>query len=171
MKLVPAPGGRHPRRAARVRVSIGVWLLVAAAILCADGHWWGAVLLAPAALTSGSLIACCGASRSSSRLAESRALAAACRIATMHRQHPCRGAGAIRQFRRSTGDRNHPRRPAGSGRELRRLVTSPDLLRAMLDPIPRDRPPRLCQRCHLPAPPACAALVLVVAATTRPERS
>ena len=50
MTLVPAPGGRHPRRAARVRVSIGVWLIVAAAIVCADGHWCGVLLLAPAAL-------------------------------------------------------------------------------------------------------------------------
>jgi hypothetical protein len=35
---------------AGLRVSIGVWLLVVAAILCADGHWWGVVLIAPAAL-------------------------------------------------------------------------------------------------------------------------
>lgn len=33
-----------------MRVSIGVWLLVAATILCAEGRWWGVVLVAPAAL-------------------------------------------------------------------------------------------------------------------------
>ena len=42
-------GGRA-RRVVWVRVSVGVWLLIATGIACADGHWWAAVLLAPAAL-------------------------------------------------------------------------------------------------------------------------
>jgi len=50
MRLVPAIGYPHRRRVVRVRVTVGVWLLVAAAILCANSHWWGVVLLAPAAL-------------------------------------------------------------------------------------------------------------------------
>jgi hypothetical protein len=43
-------GRRHPRLIARVRIAVGIWLLVAAAILCAEGRWWGVVLVAPAAL-------------------------------------------------------------------------------------------------------------------------
>jgi hypothetical protein len=41
---------RHPRLVIRVRVAIGIWLVIAAGILCYDGSWWGLALLAPAAL-------------------------------------------------------------------------------------------------------------------------
>ncbi len=47
---MPAMGYRHPRRVARIRVTVGVWLVIVAAILCADGYWWGALVLVPAAL-------------------------------------------------------------------------------------------------------------------------
>jgi hypothetical protein len=33
-----------------VRIAVGVWLLILAAILGGSGHWWGVLLLAPAAL-------------------------------------------------------------------------------------------------------------------------
>jgi hypothetical protein len=41
---------RHPRLIIRVRVAIGIWLLVAGAILLGEGYWWGVVMVAPAAL-------------------------------------------------------------------------------------------------------------------------
>ncbi len=41
---------RHPRLIVRVRVAIGIWLLVAGAILLSEGNWWGVVMVAPAAL-------------------------------------------------------------------------------------------------------------------------
>lgn len=41
---------RHPQVAIRLRVAIGIWLLVLGAILVGDGYWWGALMLAPAAL-------------------------------------------------------------------------------------------------------------------------
>ena len=41
---------RHPRLIIRVRIAIGIWLLILGAILVGDGYWWGAVMLAPAAL-------------------------------------------------------------------------------------------------------------------------
>lgn len=41
---------RHPRLIVRVRVAIGIWLLVAGAILLSEGYWWGVVMVAPAAL-------------------------------------------------------------------------------------------------------------------------
>jgi hypothetical protein len=41
---------RHPRLIVRMRVAIGIWLLVLCAILLGDGYWWGALILAPAAL-------------------------------------------------------------------------------------------------------------------------
>ena len=50
MRLVPSYDRRHPRLIARVRIGVGVWLLVLAAILCGYGYWWGVLLLAPAAL-------------------------------------------------------------------------------------------------------------------------
>ena len=34
----------------RPRVAIGIWLLVAGAILLGEGYWWGVVMVAPAAL-------------------------------------------------------------------------------------------------------------------------
>jgi hypothetical protein len=33
-----------------VRIAVGIWLLILAAILCGSGYWWGVLLLAPAAL-------------------------------------------------------------------------------------------------------------------------
>ncbi len=33
-----------------VRVAIGIWLLVAGAILLNEGYWWGVLMVAPAAL-------------------------------------------------------------------------------------------------------------------------
>ncbi|MCW3018362.1 MAG: hypothetical protein JWN10_670 [Solirubrobacterales bacterium] len=41
---------RHPRLVVRVRVAIGIWLLVAGAILLGEGYWWGVLMVAPAAL-------------------------------------------------------------------------------------------------------------------------
>jgi hypothetical protein len=41
---------RHPRLIIRVRVAIGIWLLVAGAILLGSGYWWGVLMVAPAAL-------------------------------------------------------------------------------------------------------------------------
>jgi hypothetical protein len=41
---------RHPRLIARLRVTIGIWLLVAGAILLDRGYWWGALMVVPAAL-------------------------------------------------------------------------------------------------------------------------
>ena len=41
---------RHWRLIARMRVAIGIWLLVLGAILLSDGYWWGIVMVAPAAL-------------------------------------------------------------------------------------------------------------------------
>lgn len=41
---------RHWRLIVRVRVAIGIWLLVLGAILLSTGYWWGALMVAPAAL-------------------------------------------------------------------------------------------------------------------------
>jgi hypothetical protein len=41
---------RHPRLIVRVRVAIGSWLLVVGAILLGERYWWGALMVAPAAL-------------------------------------------------------------------------------------------------------------------------
>lgn len=41
---------RHPRLIIRVRVVIGIWLLVVAGILLGQGYWWGVLILLPAAL-------------------------------------------------------------------------------------------------------------------------
>jgi hypothetical protein len=42
---------RHdPRTVARVRVAVAIWLVVLAGIFCSLGYYWGAALLAPAAL-------------------------------------------------------------------------------------------------------------------------
>jgi uncharacterized protein (DUF58 family) len=50
MKLVTPYSYRHPRLVARVRVGVGLWLLILTAILYGSGNggWWG-VLLVPAA--------------------------------------------------------------------------------------------------------------------------
>jgi hypothetical protein len=50
MSLVPSYDRRHPRVVPRVRIGVGVWLLILTAILCGSGSWWGLVLIAPAAL-------------------------------------------------------------------------------------------------------------------------
>jgi hypothetical protein len=41
---------RHPRLIIRLRVAIGIWLLVVAGILLGEGYWWGVLILPPAAL-------------------------------------------------------------------------------------------------------------------------
>jgi hypothetical protein len=41
---------RHWRLIVRVRVAIGIWLLVVGGILLSDGYWWGALIFLPAAL-------------------------------------------------------------------------------------------------------------------------
>jgi hypothetical protein len=41
---------RHPRLIVRMRVAIGIWLLVVGAILLDKHYWWGVVMVAPAAL-------------------------------------------------------------------------------------------------------------------------
>jgi hypothetical protein len=41
---------RHPRLIVRLRVLIGIWLLVVGGILLGAGNWWGALMVAPAAL-------------------------------------------------------------------------------------------------------------------------
>jgi len=48
--LRPSWDDRHPRLMLRVRVVIGIWLLVAGVILWTDGYWWGVLMLAPAML-------------------------------------------------------------------------------------------------------------------------
>jgi hypothetical protein len=50
MKRLPSYAYRHPRLIARVRVGIGIWLLVLGAILYGSGYWWGVLMVAPAAL-------------------------------------------------------------------------------------------------------------------------
>jgi hypothetical protein len=40
----------HDRARATVRCGVGTWLLALAAYTCYSGVWWGALLLAPAAL-------------------------------------------------------------------------------------------------------------------------
>lgn len=41
---------RHPLLIVRLRVAIGVWLLVLGAILLSERYWWGALMVVPAAL-------------------------------------------------------------------------------------------------------------------------
>jgi hypothetical protein len=41
---------RHPRLVVRVRVAVGIWLLVLGAILVGKGYWWGVLMVVPAAL-------------------------------------------------------------------------------------------------------------------------
>jgi hypothetical protein len=41
---------RHWRLIARMRVAIGIWLLVVGVVLLSDGYWWGVLMVAPAAL-------------------------------------------------------------------------------------------------------------------------
>jgi hypothetical protein len=41
---------RHPLLIVRMRVAIGIWLLVLGAILVSDGYWWGVLMILPAAL-------------------------------------------------------------------------------------------------------------------------
>jgi hypothetical protein len=41
---------RHWRLIVRMRVAIGIWLLVVGGILLSDGYFWGVLMLAPAAL-------------------------------------------------------------------------------------------------------------------------
>jgi hypothetical protein len=49
MKLVTPYGYRHPLLVARVRIGVGVWLLILTAVLYGygQGGWWG--VLVPAA--------------------------------------------------------------------------------------------------------------------------
>jgi hypothetical protein len=50
MKFVTPQSYGHPRLVARVRIGVGVWLLILTAILYGSGNggWWG-LLLVPAA--------------------------------------------------------------------------------------------------------------------------
>jgi hypothetical protein len=41
---------RHPRTVAAVRIAVAILLMVLAGIFCSKGYYWGAALLAPAAL-------------------------------------------------------------------------------------------------------------------------
>jgi hypothetical protein len=41
---------RHPRLIIRLRVAIGIWLLVAGVILLSERYWWGVLMVLPAAL-------------------------------------------------------------------------------------------------------------------------
>jgi len=41
---------RHPRTVAAVRVAVAILLMALAGIFCSKGYYWGAALLAPAAL-------------------------------------------------------------------------------------------------------------------------
>jgi hypothetical protein len=40
----------NPRTIARVRIAVGIWLLLLAAIAWRSGYWWGVLLVAPAVL-------------------------------------------------------------------------------------------------------------------------
>ena len=53
MKLVTPYENRHPWLCARVRVGVGVWLLILTAILYGYGRggWWGALLVPGAAVS------------------------------------------------------------------------------------------------------------------------
>lgn len=50
MKLLTSYAHGHRRAMVRVRFGVGIWLLALAAFLCYSGFWWGALLIAPAAL-------------------------------------------------------------------------------------------------------------------------
>jgi hypothetical protein len=52
MKLVTPYGYRHPLLVARVRLGVGVWLLILTAVLygSGQGRWWGMLLVSAAAL-------------------------------------------------------------------------------------------------------------------------
>jgi hypothetical protein len=52
LKRVFQLGSRHPQQIARVRVAVGIWLLVLTAILYGSGHGgqWGWLLVVGAAL-------------------------------------------------------------------------------------------------------------------------
>jgi hypothetical protein len=52
MTLVTPYGYRHPLLVARVRIGVGVWLLILTAVMYGYGHggWWGALLVPAAAL-------------------------------------------------------------------------------------------------------------------------
>lgn len=52
MKLVSPYGYRHPRHGARVRLGVGIWLLILTASLYGSGRggWWGVLLVLGAAL-------------------------------------------------------------------------------------------------------------------------
>jgi hypothetical protein len=41
---------RHWRLVVRMRVAIGIWLLVVGGILLSDGYWWGVLIFVAAAL-------------------------------------------------------------------------------------------------------------------------
>ena len=52
MKLVTPYNYRHPVLIARVRIAVGVWLLILTAVLYGYGHggWWAFLLIPAAAL-------------------------------------------------------------------------------------------------------------------------
>ncbi len=49
-RLLPSQPSSHPRAVVAIRVVVGIWLLVAGAILCASDYWWGVLMVVPAAL-------------------------------------------------------------------------------------------------------------------------
>lgn len=50
MQLLSPFDRRRPRTSAGVRIAVGIWLLIGAALACHDGYWWGLVILLPGAL-------------------------------------------------------------------------------------------------------------------------
>jgi hypothetical protein len=52
MKVLVRPGvyRYHPRAWAAVCFAAGFWLFVLGALVCSQGYWWGALLMAVAAL-------------------------------------------------------------------------------------------------------------------------
>ena len=41
---------RHPKAWGSMYLAVGTWLVILGAILCGDGFWWGAALIAVGAL-------------------------------------------------------------------------------------------------------------------------
>jgi hypothetical protein len=50
MRFAPRFDSRHPHLALRIRIGVGLWLLVLAGILWSSGNRWGGLLVAPAAV-------------------------------------------------------------------------------------------------------------------------
>ena len=51
MKILVRPGAyRHPKAWAATCLAAGLWLFILGALLCSQRYWWGALLMAVAAL-------------------------------------------------------------------------------------------------------------------------